>query len=585
MRKLDPRDPADLAEIQLIIEQIRTDWLREPNIVEIGPAIKITNGIPQINTLAIRFFVREKVSDEECRVRSWRVIPKEIREIPTDVTSTAAVPLQILETRSQRYGDLIGGITIGNTNLTSVGTLAGIFFHNSDGRSVGLSNEHVLVFNIDGQIGDPVAQPSSRFGAQVGIVEAECCPGGQLTFRNVPNPLADTAATIAVVAVIAAAASDEIDPHRRGQEATPVSDGERTLRERVHMKIAYNEVPLPGSAYKLGVDWSYQRETDQKTYTHHVTETRQNAHILREQELITDRLLYRQGQNVYFLAVIGFENNEESCPDYHIVAHAVSPTKTHARRTMLRAARPAELVTFKETFQEFRDENPLTMRCVDFSAFSAGKNFGHNFTHMLFSFSALGNQNLRIVDTMPRPVRDGIGEMIFPDAGVEITLPGVSEEVAADVATLADKPVVLRAFDGPTEVGVETSGTQQGVSYHLRISARQITHIVIEGGGGEGILLKLCATRSFKDHVCYYWGSITLSPMEEIGLWSTYLFVQTVNNVGLGTPPIVAAKTIGGLITSRNFIAADPVTNIAYGDLCPLDAVANGDFEVAAPPE
>jgi len=56
----------------------------------------------------------------------------------------------------------------------------------------------------------------------------------------------------------------------------------------------------PGTPYRLGADWVYERETDLRTLTHSVTETRENPHVLREQELLTNRRVYRQGQTIYF---------------------------------------------------------------------------------------------------------------------------------------------------------------------------------------------------------------------------------------------------------------------------------------------
>ena len=208
------------------------------------------------------------------------------------------------------------------------------------------------------------------------------------------------------------------------------------------MKIDYSEIPLPGRPYRLGADWVYERETDLRTLTHSITETRENPHVLREQELLTNRRVYRRGQTVYFLAVVALDKAEEPCPDYHVVAHAVSPTKSRARRTILRPVRAADWRMLREVFENL-------------------------------------------------------------------------------------------------EVDVENP--------------------------------------------CFYWGSITLSPVEETGLWSTYLFVQTLNDVLPGTEPTVAARTIGGLLASNNFAASGRVSNIAYGDMCPIDAVANGDFEVVIP--
>jgi hypothetical protein len=67
--------------------------------------------------------------------------------------------------------------------------------------------------------------------------------------------------------------------------------------------------------------------------------------------------------------------------------------------------------------------------------------------------------------------------------------------------------------------------------------------------------------------------------VEETGSWSTYPFVQILNDVPPDTGPTVTAQTIGGSVASNNFTAGG---SISYGDMCPIDGVANGAFEVSS---
>jgi hypothetical protein len=582
MKKLEPRDGNNRALVQGIVDRIKADWLREPNIAEVGVGIKISNGRPQIDTLAVQFHVRKKLPAEELLQRGWRQVPDQIDDVPTDVEAIDAAPL-VLDTRSQRFDPILGGVTIGNTKRNSVGTLGGFVFSNVDARALGLTNEHVLVFSGDGATGDEVAQPASGYDSDVRIVDAECCPDGQLTFRSVPNPLSDTLADLAAVAAIAAVASDEIDPHRRGQLATNVDPGEQTRTERVRMKVGYREVPLPGTAYRANVEWEYERITDRRVLTHAVKEVKQNPHTLNEQELLTDHKIYRRGQLVRFLAALGAGHRRKPCDNFHVVAHALPPSGAAARRTILRPLQPSDYSLLREGFSELDPKRPIAPYCLHFSALKPGTPVGRAFRHLGAAVASLGPQDLAIVDQIPRGGRDGNGELRFPDAGVRITLPVAAERVVALVASFTGRQVTLRAFDGTTEVGSRTGshGPQGDV---LEIQASRITNVVVQGGGGEGVLLIICSYRVLETPVCLYTGTMLLRPTEELGIWSTYVVAQTLNDVPAGTDPAIAAQTIGGLAVTNNLTSGGRFSQLGYGEMCALDAVPDGSFVVVPVP-
>jgi hypothetical protein len=150
--------------------------------------------------------------------------------------------------------------------------------------------------------------------------------------------------------------------------------------------------------------------------------------------------------------------------------------------------------------------------------------------------------------------------------------------VLASVQEQAE-PTILRAYDGNTEIeGVRAAGDDSSVVLQAR--ARQITRVVLKGGGGVTALLRLTTERRIPGHVCYYHGRATLEPTAETGLWSTYLFVQTMNTVPAGTDPVVAAQTIGGLASSSNLVSAGPRDSFTHGSYCAIAAAPNGNFHV-----
>lgn len=76
-----------------------------------------------------------------------------------------------------------------------------------------------------------------------------------------------------------AAAADEKDPFRRGEENTVPLDGELTLKEEVEMMITYDTPPVAKYPFTGVVSWTFTRYTTGNTYSHSVTENFQNIHF------------------------------------------------------------------------------------------------------------------------------------------------------------------------------------------------------------------------------------------------------------------------------------------------------------------
>jgi len=167
----------------------------------------------------------------------------------------------------------------------------------------------------------------------------------------------------------------------------------------------------------------------------------------------------------------------------------------------------------------------------------------------------------------------------FSPAGLTVRFVSPVQEVFARLAFRAE--VVMTAFNGATPVGsAKASGTSPAV---LQLAAASITHVAFHSKDESPLLVEICVVKQL-GQFCVYRGEFSLAPDEEIGMWSTYLFAQTRNDVALGTDPLIAATTIGGLPVTNNFTDGGGSDNITYGHSCLVDIVPNGQFQVVAPP-
>jgi hypothetical protein len=87
-------------------------------------------------------------------------------------------------------------------------------------------------------------------------------------------------AAAAAVATIAAA-SDVRDPFRLGQDHTaPANASEKTIQEDLDLDFKYSDPIIPGTPFKVGIDWKYMRTTDVSTYSYHDSAVNANIHTL-----------------------------------------------------------------------------------------------------------------------------------------------------------------------------------------------------------------------------------------------------------------------------------------------------------------
>lgn len=578
-----PRNPGDLAFVEALAERLKAEWRDQPNVVQIAPGLKLQGGKAQVDELVLTFFVREKVAPDEAARLGWRLIPTAIEGVRTDVEPTKRRALaSALPARKERRDPLVGGIAIGNGNYQwHWGTLGGIVFENTSDAAKALTNEHVLVFTNEGEVGDPVIQPAPpRVEDFIDIdFTPDCCPIGPIFFVETGGPVSAFLAWCAVVAGIAALA-DKKDPHQRGREATMPAPGEQTVREPVSVQMRYPDFPIPGTPYHVKVSWDYTRMTTGASYDYHVEEVNQNPHVLAKQVLMTDRHEYVPGQIVHLLAAL-VSPQQTACSTYHAIAYLVPGAKGQQHRshmTVLQPVTPAQLRALRKLFPDIEIAIDTTEECDDYGDLKVGDQLPKKFIRNKHVYVNLdGSFGLHVSDW---PGEQGIS---FGDGGLRIDLDEPVKMVTARVGLGTSHPIVLKAFDagGNLVDQVQTPG-QNGI-HELIVEAEGIRRLIFSGGGNEAVLLELCVGEETVGHACYYYGRVVLDAFDPLGPWRTHLFAQTVNDVAEGTKPTVAAQTIGGMPVTQNFEYVGEGRVPPYDEGCIFRPSVDGDFEVVSP--
>jgi hypothetical protein len=605
--KLDPRNPKDVTRGEEIAARVGKQYAGDPNVITVSLGLKVKGGVVQTDRLVLTFFVRDKLTIDELKAQGLTPIPEEIEGMPTDVEPTKMRALgKALPARRQRRDPLLGGIAIGNSNRQwRYGTLGCIVFDDVSGEAKALTNEHVLVHTNEGQQGDPVIQPAPpRLEDFIDLdFTPTCCPVGPIFFIELAGPVSGFLSWLAVIAGVVAL-SDERDPTRRGQDNTLPAPDERTIREIVDVNLEYPDFPIPGTPYRLNVDWNYTRQTTGTSYTYQVKETNTNPHILDQQILLTDKKIYARGDFVHLLAAILPPSAPNSsggstqaiakiktdvkkkrpCTSYHVIADLVPSDPSQSDRyhqVVLHPPTSAELKTLMKLFPKLQEALPHQEKCTNFHQVPPDNEFPATFVHDGLTFRHVSGNLLQSIDLMPAAQKDGLSEIIMNEEGIEVDLPFPSNWVKARVAQFTSSPMILTAFDNNGFVVSSMTGPSEAeVEHLLEVQGQGITKVLIKGGGGEGLLLELCFGRTIMGDYCLFYGKKQLDNLDPYGMWNTFLFVQTINDVSTGTKPEEAAKTIGGLPLTRNFVYAGEGSIPTYGSGCMFRPDPDGDFEL-----
>jgi hypothetical protein len=531
------------------VEMARAQWKSDPNIVSIGFGFKDRKG-NITDEVAITFDVRRKLSSEDAILAiGSKPIPVKFEGFPTDVKVFDMAPAFLFEYATgnrdkTRFDPLVGGVMTSNAEnnifiFNTTGTLGTLCFRGN--TPMALSNWHVLADG--GERGDDIIQPGHPRGKQHFETSAKvgfCGPLlGSLFEWQAPSPLTGALYGGAAAAAIAAALSDQIDPTRRGQEATPTDPGERTLSEQVNMAINYIEQPITGVQYKVEVDWEYRRTTDRTVRVHSIKETKTNPHFLILKQLSSDQAKYNPGSTVHLFARIA-GSYSRSCNSYYVVAHYI-PDKDPSR--MLSTV----LTPISCEDVPIRSQEVLT--CIDFSVEEPGAVLDQVIQRGAARFESHSpDKKNHIVDIDS----DANGEL-FLSTQLNVYMP-LCKRVEATV--FANSETKMNAYHAGQLVGSTTAGRRDIVT--LVIEAPLIDSVALFGGDPEFLssLPKFCylPIKGTEEHVmCCYTGHMNIPSNEQAGIWKGYLVVQNINDIPQGTSPEKAAETIGGIILSQNF--------------------------------
>ncbi len=186
--------------------------LAKPNVVGVGVGFKEEKGKTQ-GDLALVVLVEQK--KPLAALEPHEVIPPEVDGMRTDVYEVGQLRAQ--QTPRERFRPLIpGGVSIGHYKVTA-GTFGALVKDRTTGEVLVLSNNHVLAYNNEAQIGDNILQPSAMDGgAAPSDVVAKLERFVRLRFLDeppdappsggTPNPPCDVVTAVAAIANTIAAA-------------------------------------------------------------------------------------------------------------------------------------------------------------------------------------------------------------------------------------------------------------------------------------------------------------------------------------------------------------------------------------------
>lgn len=568
-----------IKKIKDLVHRLRQQYVDDPNINTIGWGLARRGGKLE-DGITIIFYVNEKLpSERSIKAIGSQSIPRHIEGFETDVQVVKLRPMQAAGDRDEiKYDPLRGGVASGNSEnhiawFNGFGTLGILARDNTSGAPVALSNWHV--WGDGGEEGDQIIQPGHpTTGDHIEAIGKVLACGPLVTSLiewETPSPLTAGLYGGAAVAAVAAAASDYRDPNRCGQDNTPTNAGELTKRETVDMAIEYPHLPLPGVPFETNVKWRYQRETTDRVLTHEVGESRTNTQFLLGKLVVTDKSSYRPGETVKLTAAI-WDYQPRPCDAYHVIAHLISHNKPS---TALRVALHPTACPSKFPHEPPGDDGEETI-CVDFKDYELDE-YPYKGTFAWLGYLSKGQVNVRIVDWF-EPART----LQISYQGLLLTHAPASR-VVAKVVQFTNTPVSLVAYNAVgQELDKKSAPQQQGVIHELELSGEGIVRVEVQGGGGEGLLISYCIdpihAQSFTTNIsetvaasireevpqlklqgtrlkaqrCCFTGFINLPPDESPGKWDVHLTVQNVNPVADGTPPELAATTIGGHVLSTH---------------------------------
>ena len=148
------------AKILKVLKQSETKLLKKSNVVGAGIGEKITDG-KRTGKMCLKVYVERKVAKE--RLLKNDLVPPTISLVETDVEEVGKI--RPLASNRMKARPARGGASIGHFKITA-GTLGCLVKDKKTGKTLILSNNHVLANSNEGKKGDAVIQPGAADGGK-----------------------------------------------------------------------------------------------------------------------------------------------------------------------------------------------------------------------------------------------------------------------------------------------------------------------------------------------------------------------------------------------------------------------------------
>lgn len=494
-------DRTSLDEIKALARRLEREYAEDPNVVGVGWGMAQRGGEVKPE-LSLVFYVREKLSGDELEEAGTRPVPEEIEGFATDVVVRGPVEQQQLagSRDDDLYDPLRGGVSSSNLeqrertffwSYGGRGTL-GILCKDSGNRPMALSNWHVWA-DEGAENGDRIVQPSTpeAGGYAEGIAKTILCGPilGSLLEGRIPSGLAAGLYGGAAAAAGLAALTDERDPFRRGQDATPEAGGAVTHEETLEVALDYGDtLPWPGTPFSTDVDWQYERSTNQGAMVADAAEVQENPQVLHGYAVAPERSVYERGEEITVRAAL-WDYQPRPADAYHVVAHLVSE-KDPSREIRL-LLRPAPC-TGVRLVPKARKLDAVTETgegvCVSFGHFPPDHVFApaHNFGPVAVAYWT--GDPLRMAGSFP----DAGSGLSVPDSGVVLRHPPASA-IELRLGHRTQEPVRVQAYNAFDRIVAEAEvPAETETVHHVELEGRMITHVRILGGEGRVELFRYC---------------------------------------------------------------------------------------------
>jgi hypothetical protein len=131
---------------------------------------------------------------------------------------------------------------------------------------------------------------------------------------------------------------------------------------------------------------------------------------------------------------------------------------------------------------------PPPAPCVDFSGYPDDTNFGNPFW---LPPNANGYKFTGVAGVPFINVSGNVVGLQFAE-GLEVDLPGPVSSVTLDVASFS-KEIDVYAIDSTNQAVANVLVPTDNLVHNIQLSGTDIVKIMLKGGGGEGILVKICS--------------------------------------------------------------------------------------------